>query len=156
MNKLNTTNGIFTEIVGDDSTIAAYDTFIAPEKAATKKLTGLAKEYQFMTSMHKKTFDQLAALEELILQKRAIDNLNDFKVSFVREYIYAYVPFFRKTKMRKDIRVLVDRVEFFPGTAEELLNNPTFVQRAKDKLKEAMKEEYTENLQNYEALKLAI
>jgi ERCC4-related helicase len=160
MNKLNTTNGVFIDIVGDDTTIPAYDTFIAFEKnsakVSKKKFTGLAKEYEFITSNNKKTFEQLAALEELILQERAITKLNDIKVSFVRDYIYVRTPFFRNSNTTKDIRVIVDRVEFCPGTADELMNDPAFVQKAKDKLLEAMRKEHAENLKKYEALKLVI
>jgi hypothetical protein len=89
-------------------------------------------------------------LEEIIMQMRIKENLDDIKLSLVREYIYARTPFYRKDKKAKDVRVIVNKVEFHPevGTSgiEILFGNEDFMARAKEKLVQAMDTEIRENI----------
>jgi hypothetical protein len=67
----------------------------------------------------------------------------------VREYIYARTPFYRKDKKAKDVRVIVDKVEFQPQVTsgvEILLGNKEFMAKATEKLGQAMDNEIQENL----------
>ncbi len=59
-------------------------------------------------------YTKLASLEEIIIQMRIREDLSDIKLTQVREYIYARTPFYRKDKKSKDVRVIVDKVEFHP------------------------------------------
>ena len=74
----------------------------------------------------------------------------EIKLSLVRnEYIYARTPFYRKDKKAKDVRVIVDKIEFHPevGTnIEILIGNEDFMARAKEKLTSAMDSEIKENI----------
>lgn len=153
MDKLNTTNGVFLDIIDTDTKLSQFNVFINGDKNTirNKAIIGYAKEYRDLTNKLTPTFKQLALLEELILQQRAILNLTDIKVSFVREYIYVRTPFFRRNHSSKDIRVLVDRTEFWDNT-DDLMNNPAFAQLAKQKLTDAMNEAYAENVVEYTKL----
>lgn len=153
MDKLNTTNGVFLDIIANDTEISKYDVFIngAKDSQKNKQIIGYTKEYKDLTKQYAPVFEKLALLEELILQQRAIVNLTDIKVSFVREYIYVRTPFFRRNHSSKDIRVLVDRNEFWDNT-DDLMNNPKFVEAAKQKLLDAMNASFKDNLEKYQKL----
>ena len=90
--------------------------------------------------------DQLASIEEGILQRRClIDKPLKIKLSFMREYVYARCPFYRRNKGTKDIRVLVSRIDLIdPTNPKPSLNvlylNTEFMDKAKDKLIQAMTE----------------
>ena len=80
---------------------------------------------------------------------RIREDLSDIKLSLVREYIYARTPFYRKDKKAKDVRVIVDKVEFQPQVTagvEILLGNQEFMAKATEKLGQAMDNEIQENL----------
>jgi archaellum component FlaC len=153
MDKLNTTNGVFLDIIANDTELSKFDVFIngAKDTKKNKQLIGYTKEYKDLTKQYTSVFEKLALLEELILQQRAIYNLTDIKVSFVREYIYVRTPFFRRNHSSKDIRVLVDRNEFWDIT-DDLMNNPKFVEVAKQKLLDAMNASFNDNLEKYQKL----
>lgn len=142
--------GVFTNIVGTSAEISTYNQFINNSKKGTsKELTELTEMYKKMVNKHKATFEQLAALEEIIMQMRIREDLSDIKLSLVREYIYARTPFYRKDKKAKDVRVIVDKVEFQPEVTsgvEKLLGNKEFMAKATEKLGQAMDNEIQENL----------
>jgi hypothetical protein len=97
-------------------------------------------------------FEKLASLEEIIIQMRIREDLSDIKLTQVREYIYARTPFYRKDKKSKDVRVIVDKVEFHPesdGNLEILLGNKDFMEKAKNKLAQAMDLEILENIKTF-------
>lgn len=154
MDKLNTTNGVFLDLMANDTELSQFDVFLnsAKDSQKNKKLVGYTKEYKDLIKQHTPVFEKLAQLEELILQQRAILNLTDIKVSFVRDYIYVRTPFFRRNNATKDIRVIVDRVEFWSKSTEDLMANEQFVAKAKEKLLEAMNASYTENLEKFQKL----
>jgi hypothetical protein len=95
----------------------------------------------------------MGKLEEIILQLRAVENLENIKLSIVRDYIYARCPFFRLGKSSKDIRIIVDRSEFWSVDLKSLLNNQNFMDKAKSKLIDAMNIEIKNNITEYEAIK---
>lgn len=152
MGRVNKTiEGVFTNIVGTSSEISTYNQFInqGEDLNISKELQDLTDTYVKLVNDHKNTFEQLASLEEIIMQMRIKENLDDIKLSLVREYIYARTPFYRKDKKAKDVRVIVDKIEFHPevGTnIEILIGNEDFMERAKEKLVTAMDTEIKENV----------
>jgi hypothetical protein len=152
MGRVNKTiEGVFTNIVGTSSEISTYNQFInqGEDLNISKELQDLTDTYVKLVNDHKNTFEQLASLEEIIMQMRIKENLDDIKLSLVREYIYARTPFYRKDKKAKDVRVIVDKIEFHPevGTnIEILIGNEDFMARAKEKLTSAMDSEIKENI----------
>lgn len=152
MGRVNKTiEGVFTNIVGTSSEISTYNQFInqGEDLNVSKELQDLTDTYVKLVNDHKNTFEQLASLEEIIMQMRIKENLDDIKLSLVREYIYARTPFYRKDKKAKDVRVIVDKIEFHPevGTnIEILIGNEDFMARAKEKLVSSMDTEIKENV----------
>jgi len=99
VNKL--TDGVFTGIVGNASEVSTYDRFINLQGDLTnsKESNEFLREYQTVITENKVAFDRLSSLEEIIMQLRSRDSIgDDFKLSIVREYIYARTPFFRRDK----------------------------------------------------------
>ena len=153
MGRVNKTiEGVFTNIVGTSSEISTYNQFInqGEDLNVSKELQDLTDIYVKLVNEHKDVFEQLASLEEIIMQMRIKENLDDIKLSLVREYIYARTPFYRKDKKAKDVRVIVNKVEFHPEVdtsgIEILFGNEDFMARAKEKLVQAMDSEIKENI----------
>jgi len=157
MGRVNKTiEGVFIDIVGSPSEVSGYDQFLnqGSEVVNSKELTDMVNVYKGMVTKNKSTFEQLAALEEIIMQMRIRENLEDIKLSQVREYIYARTPFYRKDKKSKDVRVIVKKIEFHPeadGNLEILFGNEEFMERAKTKLIQAMDAEIEENIRVFKS-----
>lgn len=148
------TKGVFTDIIGSDTEIPSYDVFINYNGTKSKTLNKLSKEYTKLITEHKSTINRMSKLEELILQLRAVESDLDIKLSIVRdEYIYARTPFFRIGKTTKDIRIIVDRCEFWSTDLESLLHNEEFMIKAKTKLIKVMNEEIKLNISEFETTK---
>ena len=151
-----TIDGVFINLIGSETQISSYDKFIGYGKGIKSKNTDLerfSKEYKDMITKTKGTITKLAKLEEIIMQLRSIEDLSDIKLFLVREYLYARTPFYRLGKSNKDIRIIVDRSEFWEGTVDELINNNEFMTKAKEKLKTAMLTEVRDNISEYNKLK---
>ena len=83
---------------------------------------------------------------------RIREDLSDIKLTQVREYIYARTPFYRKDKKSKDVRVIVDKIEFHPEEDLEILSgNKEFMIKAKMKLAQAMDLEIEENIRVFKS-----
>ena len=156
VNKL--TEGVFTELVGTSTQISKYDEFINNiGNKPSKDLKTLKTSYTGMITNLKNTFSKLALLEETILQIRSRDEImtgsaDGIKLSLVREYLYARYPFYRKGMTTKDIRVIVDKSEFWGEDTNILIKNKEFMTKAKDKLVVAMNEIINENLSEYKKM----
>jgi hypothetical protein len=148
------TEGVFTEIVGDSTQLSTYDSFInyGTKLSSSKDLKKFTKQYGDIIMENKNTFLKLSKLEEVIMQMRSMENIDDIKLSLVREYIYARSPFFRKGKLSKDIRVIVDKSEFYEDSVEDLPKNKAFMDKATEKLKKAMTIEIMENIHELEKI----
>jgi hypothetical protein len=151
MGRINKTiEGVFVDIVGNSSKLSGYNQFLNQgTNTPSRELSKLTSNYKSLITKHKEVFEQLASLEEVIMQLRIRENLHDIKLSQVREYIYARTPFYRKDKVSKDIRVIVDNMEFHPEGEENLdnlLGNEDFVDKARYKLAQAMDNEIEENI----------
>jgi hypothetical protein len=153
VNKL--TDGVFTGIVGNASEVSTYDRFINLQGDLTnsKESNEFLREYQSVITENKVAFDRLSSLEEIIMQLRSRDSIgDDFKLSIVREYIYARTPFFRRDKGTKDIRVIVGLTEFYGEDTRKLMGNDEFVQKATTKLIDAMNQEISINISQYKKI----
>jgi hypothetical protein len=154
VNKL--TDGVFVDIVGTAKEINLYTEFLNNIDSKSKNLKSLRKEYDALTGQNKNLFEKLAKLEEVIMQIRAKESImtgpSEVKLSLVREYLYARYPFYRKGMLTKDIRVIVDKSEFWGDNLNVLLKNKEFMSKATDKLSKAMDEEINSNLHEYNNL----
>jgi hypothetical protein len=151
MGRVNKTiEGVFIDIVGNNSKLSGYDQFLNQGNGnPSRELNKLTNDYKSLIANNKQVFEQLAALEEVIMQLRIRENLDDIKLSQVREYVYARTPFYRKDKVAKDVRVIVDKIEFHPEGEENLDNlfsKKDFMDKAKYKLAQAMDNEIEENI----------
>jgi hypothetical protein len=154
VNKL--TDGVFVDIVGTAKEINLYTEFLNNIDSKSKNLKSLRKEYDVLTGQNKNLFEKLAKLEEVIMQIRAKESImtrpSEVKLSLVREYLYARYPFYRKGMLTKDIRIIVDKSEFWGDNLNVLLKNKEFMSKATDKLSKAMDEEINSNLHEYNNL----
>jgi hypothetical protein len=97
--------------------------------------------------------EKLATMEEIIMQLRTKENIEEVKLSIVRDYLYARCSFFRRGKTSKDIRVIVDKTEFWEvKNVDDLLNNKEFMDKAIGKLTKAMDSEIKNNIREYSKL----
>jgi hypothetical protein len=71
--------------------------------------------------------------------------LEEFKLSKVREYIYARALFFRPGREVKDIRIIAGRTDVYGEDINDWYNNGDLMNIAKAKLSEAMDAEIEDN-----------
>ena len=149
----------FAEIAGSGNKVSSYDMFLTVDGQLSIPETPELKEckrlYLKILEQHKSEINDLAKLEETIVQLRCREMIaSDLKVSVVREYIYARTTFYRNGNDVKDIRVLVGRVENFHGKSpEELSVDPDFIELSTKKLRAAMAEDIRENMSYVKSLK---
>lgn len=152
------TDGVFTDIVGNQYQMPEYERFknvqtqLAPPKGDLKKFLS---NYDKLINEHKSTFQQLSLLEEIIMQLRIRENLNesDIKFNIVREYIYARVPFYRTDKDTKDVRVIVGLTEIYGTDINNYNVNKSLMEKAKEKIIIAMDEIIETNSYNLKKIK---
>ncbi len=155
VNKL--TEGVFADMVGTQKQISGYTEFLNNIDTKSKNLRNLRRDYENLTGSNKSLFEKLSKLEEVILQTRAKETMmngytEEIKLSLVREYLYARYPFYRKGMTTKDIRVIVDKSEFWGEDLNILMKNKDFMNRAIDKLAKAMDVEIDENHHLYKKM----
>lgn len=152
MGRFNATiDGVFTDLV-EVGQVPSYEKFInyGNDIKPSKELKKLTTEYRNLTKMFGPTVEKLATMEEIIMQLRSKENIDEIKLSVVRDYLYARCSFYRRGKLSKDIRVIVDKCEFWEEkTVEELLLNKEFMEKATSKLTKAMDGEIKNNIHEY-------
>jgi hypothetical protein len=152
-NKL--TEGVFTGIVGTRERISSYDLFLETMtgKKGTPELNKWTKKYRDHINKNKQKFQNLAKLEEVIMQLNSKQSvLENIKLSLVREYIYARALFYREGKGTKDIRVIVEKTDIVGDDLNLLAKTPSFIEKAKEKLEAAMDKEIEENIRLIEGI----
>lgn len=157
MGKLN--NGVFLKVVGDQETIPQWEQFITDDGTDLNPENGLAKfleSYKIKVTEIKTDLQQLADLEVIILQARALSNLfGNVKLYTVKDkYIYARTNFYRTDNNINELRVLIDPIDLhFPnGTTVDpdiLFGNDEFMRKVYDKLRNSMMETIKENVDNF-------
>lgn len=146
-----TIDGVFTDLV-EVGQIPSYDKFVnyGNDIKPSKELKKFTTEYKNLVKVFGPTVEKLATLEEIIMQMRAKETIEDVKLSLVRDYLYARCSFFRRGKLSKDIRVIVDKAEFWDvKNIEDLTNNKDFMDKAVSKLTKAMETEIKNNIYEY-------
>lgn len=152
------TDGVFTNIVGNQNEKPGYERFKSVQnqlKGPSKDLNKLLTTYDDLINKNKNLFHKLSTIEEVIMQIRVRDNINDrdLKFNIVREYIYARVPFFRTDKDTKDVRVIVGFVDDVGTDVDNLYVNKEFMEKAKKKIILAMEDIIQSNLEQLKKLK---
>jgi len=151
-----TIDRIFSEIVpsnGGD----LYDNFFAYEKAhgivEDETLSAMKSFYKFLIDSHKTSLENIAAIEEVIVQirsKHAIDK--ELRLSLSRNYIYARSIFYRRGFEIHDIRVIVGKTEDHGSDLDSLILNQDFRDMAKKKLIELMDSEIESNIKQLQTV----
>lgn len=141
---------VFSNVIGNDERVSQYEKFLTTDKALgieeTEDIKDAKALYASIIKNNKTVLDELAKLEESIVQLRCREQvLKEFKLSKVREYIYARALFFRPGREVKDIRVVVGRTDVYGEDLQDLMFNGDFMTIARAKLSEAMDYEITEN-----------
>lgn len=144
-NKL--TEGVFTGIVGTRERISSYDSFLNTMDSKSPETKKWIKKYRDHINKNKQKFQNLAKLEEVIMQLKSKESvLENIKLSLVREYIYARALFYREGKGTKDIRVIVEKTDIVGDDLRLLVKTPSFLEKAKEKLEAAMDKEIEDNI----------
>ena len=142
------TNGVFTPIIETSSRKSSFECFITNiGNENGPLLNSLLEQYKEHIYEHEELFNQLAYLEELIIQIKIRENMDEIKLFIVRDYIYARTTFFTKEKERSEIRTIVDRLDKYPDKTIEDLNKDTFfMSMVSKKLKAMMDIEIEKNV----------
>ena len=159
MGRVNKKNdGVFVDLMGSDEKYSAFDVFINnnnPDNMSST-LETYVKDYKSIVEKNRKEFNKLSVLEEIIMQLRSRENL-DVKLSVAgggnngtNMYVYARTHFYRKEKVAKDIRVVVDPLEFWRDKIKESVENlredKEFMKKATEKLIRAMDDEINDRI----------
>ncbi len=157
MGKLN--NGVFLKVVGDQETIPQWQQFITDDGTDLNPENGLARfieSYKTLVTDIKTDLQQLADLEVIVLQSRALSNLiGNVKLYTVKDkYIYARTNFYRTDNNINELRLLIDPIDlYFPNgmtvDPDILFGNQDFMKKVYDKLSESMLATLTENVDNF-------
>jgi hypothetical protein len=133
--------GLFVNI----SKKSKSETFIKKFSYEDDEINNLIKRYESLIETHKNGLEELAHIEQLIMQISSRKDLSPIKYSTVKGLIYARTPFYRFGYKIKDIRVIVGTVEECGKmTKEELLS------KSKEKLVHSMDKIIFSNFVNYE------
>lgn len=79
-----------------------------------------------------------ALREQLIMQRRVLENIKDIKLGFQDEYIFAMCPFYRGDKKANDVRVYPGKISIFGRDLESLQYNIEFMERVQCMLRQQM------------------
>ena len=157
MGKLN--NGVFLKVTGNQEQRPQWEQFMIDDHGTDlHPEIGLARFEQLykerVTGM-KSNLQELADLEVIILQIRALSNLiGNVKLYTVKyKYIYARFNFYRVDNDINELRVLIDPIDlYFPDGAadlEILFGNEEFMKKVYYKLRTTMLTTIIENVDNF-------
>lgn len=162
MGNLNKDNqGVFINITGSSSSVPDYEQFInrpSQDLPGEYCLANYISEYSAKVQQHKLDIQQLAHLETIIMQIRALSNLfGNVKLYTVRDtYIYARSLFYRNDSEINEIRLLIDLIDLhFPsGTADlrMLFGKKDFMDKVYEKMTIVMKAELNGNISDYKKI----
>jgi hypothetical protein len=138
-NKL--TEGVFTDIVRTNSQISKVDVFLnyGNQIDSSKRLVNYTEKYRkYMIKLTLK-MEYMSKLEKVILQLRALESMDDIKISILREYIYVRTPFYRTDKS---------------ANIENLFGSEEFMKKAKEKLTKAMESDIKDTIKEINDIKM--
>jgi hypothetical protein len=102
------------------------------------------------------TIKELADMEELIIQLRARECIDDeVKITIQREYIYVRSSFVRNGKETKDMRCIVGKTEMYGTDVDIILKNESFMTMAKTALYDVMTTEINKSINKLKILQEA-
>ena len=111
-------DGVFSKNSSTKKRTSAYDQFINHRKSFAQEQSQLYKftcKYEQLIKEHSNTFDLLAKLEEVIMQLRSLEKVEDHIKFYVggrnSEYVYAFAPFYRSNVSNKNISDIIGKAE---------------------------------------------
>lgn len=144
------TDGVFTSIVETSNRKSSYERFI--NTVGTENgylLNSLLDQYKEMIYENEDLFNQLSTIEELIIQIKLRENMEEIKLFTLRDYIYARTTFFIKGKDRCEVRSIIDRLDNHPDkTIDDLYHDESFMNLVSNKLKSLMDIEIQKNIKS--------
>jgi hypothetical protein len=130
-------DGVLSKIVGTRKTKSQCDLFIDQSKFYSPTDANLAEFTGKLTRLYdenKERFHLMSSIEEVIMQLRALDKLQEnIKFSIGgrnSEYIYARVPFYRHNHEKKTITEIIGKTEVYGITLSEFPGNKDLMARA--------------------------
>jgi hypothetical protein len=157
MGKLN--NGVFLKVTGNQEQRPQWEQFITDDQGTDLHpeigLARFVEVYKERITSMKVDIQELADLEVIVLQIRALSNLfGNVKLYTVKDrYIYARTNFYRTDNEINELRILIDPIDlYFPnGTVdlEILFGNEDFMKKVYYKLRTSMLETIIENVDNF-------
>ena len=130
-----TVDGVFTKLY------SSYRDIPARRPAGlSKSLKDLEDSYERDLNDWEPRIRVQALKEQLIMQRRVIENIKDIKLGFQDEYIFAMCPFYRGDKKANDVRVYPGKISIFGRDLESLYMNDEFMDRVMHMLRQKMAE----------------
>lgn len=165
--------GAFVKLMGENDEVPSYESFLNKFECENpphllKKYTKLYKDF---IATEKMKLERICLIEEIILQLRTRETIEGIKLNFLgNNYVYARCPYYRRDTNSKDVRALVDNIKNLVSpfsnirlsdkeediTIEFLESNETFMEYAKNKLRDAMMVIIRNNINKLNDLETAI
>ena len=125
------TEKVFAEIAETPQKKGAYSSFLEVDKIlglpVSPELQELKDLYDNLTHASKEMIEQLASIEEIVIQIRCKNVISkELRLSLSRNYIYARSVFYRRGNKINDIRVVVGTTEEYGDDLGELIKTTAF------------------------------
>jgi len=151
------TEKVFAEIAETPQKKGAYTSFIEVDKVlglpVSHELQELKDLYDNLTHANKEMIEQLASIEEIVIQIRCKNVISkELRLSLSRNYIYARSIFYRRGNKINDIRVVVGTTEEYGDDLGELIKTPAFRDLCTMDITMAMEKEIETNINQLKTL----
>ena len=134
-----TVDGVFTKLY------SSYRDITSRRSAGvTKSTRDLEDAYEQELSDMEPRIRVQALREQLIMQRRVVENIKDIKLGFQDEYIFAMCPFYRGDKKANDVRVYPGKISIFGRDLQSLQYDQEFMDRVIHMLRNKMMEHITQ------------
>ena len=145
------TEKVFAEIAETSQKKPTYTTFLDVDNVLAIPVSGRLHDmktlYKDLVTEHKDVISTLAALEEIIIQIRCKNRIDEeLRLSLSRNYIYARSIFFRRGNQINDIRIVVGTTESHGDDLDTLIEDLGFRGVCITKLSKAMDKEIKSNI----------
>jgi hypothetical protein len=112
---------------------------------SSRKISGTGKTTRDWEDAYERELSELepririqALREQLIMQRRVVENIRDIKLGFQEEYIFAMCPFYRGDKKANDVRVYPGKISIYGRDLNALYENKEFMDRVTHLLRQQM------------------
>ena len=151
------TEKVFAEIAETPQKKGAYTSFLEVDKVlglpVSQELLELKDLYDNLTHANKEMIEQLASIEEIVIQIRCKNVISkELRLSLSRNYIYARSIFYRRGNKINDIRVVVGTTEEYGDDLGELIDVPAFRDLCTMDITVAMEKEIEININQLKTL----